>query len=226
MTVPIARLPERDRPRERLWREGAAALADRELLAILLGSGTAGASALDVAADLLAEAGGVSELARARPEELARGGGVGPARAATVAAAFELGRRAKAPTELVRLRSAADVARVAAPLLEGLRRERVLVLVCDARNQVRHVIPVADGTSDRAPLPVREILNVVLRHDGRAFAVAHNHPAGDPEPGEDDQRTTVALVDAARAVGVRLLSHVVITHGAWCEVRVGPKMPR
>ena len=218
MTVPIARLPEHERPRERLWREGAAALADRELLAILLGSGTAGASALDVAADLLAEAGGVSELARARPEELACSGGVGPARAATVAAAFELGRRARAPTELVRLRSAADVARVAAPLLEGLRRERVLVLVCDARNQVRHVIPVADGASDRAPLPVREILNVVLRHDGRAFAVAHNHPSGDPDPGEDDQRATGALAEAARAVGLRLLGHIVVAGGTATSV--------
>lgn len=94
-------------------------------------------------------------------------------------------------------------------------RERAIVLVCDASNHLRRVVPVSVGSIDRAFLPVREILNAVLRHDGRAFAVAHNHPSSDPEPSDSDVTATGELRAAARVVGLRLLGHIVVAGDKW-----------
>ena len=207
-------LPAHERPRERLLRLGPEALAERELLALVLGSGRRGESALDVAAALLAEFGGLGQLARARPEELRRRGGIGAARAAALVAAFRLGRlAADAVDEAPVLRGPEDVAAVALRELAGLRRERVIVLVCDGANRLRHVVTVSEGASDRAPFPVREVLQAVLRHDGKAFAVAHNHPSGDPTPSQADVEATRAIEEAARSVRVRFLDHVVVAGG-------------
>ena len=91
-----------------------------------------------------------------------------------------------------------------------MRRERVMVLVCDAANRLRRTVIVSEGSIDRSLVPVREILNAVLRHDGRAFAIAHNHPSGNPEPSEADRRATAEVRDAASVVGLRFLGHVVV----------------
>ena len=192
MPVPMAAVPPHERPRERLLALGAEGLADRELLALILGNGTRGTSALDLATELLAEYGGLSQLAKARPEELSTRPGVGAAKSAALAAAFQLGQRAERDgSQPIVLRSPDDVALVARRELGNGRRERVLVLVCDAGNRsasVRSI--VSEGSIDRSLVPVREILNAVLRHDGRSFALAHNHPSGDPEPSDADRRVT------------------------------------
>ncbi|APE33371.1 DNA repair protein [Nocardia mangyaensis] len=215
MSVPIANLPLAQRPRERLLMLGPHALADAELLALLLGQGTRGQSALELAAALLGEYGGLADLAAARPEELARRAGIGPAKAATVIAAFHLGTRSRTTESVPRLTAPADIARVAVPLFAGARVERLLVLICDTQNRLRHRAFVAEGAIDHVAVPVREILNTVLRHDGRAFAVAHNHPSGDPEPSPDDRRASTLLHQAAHTVGLRYLDHLVIAGETW-----------
>lgn len=222
----MADLPARERPRERLTRLGPEALAERELLALVLGSGRRGESALDVATALLAEFGGLGQLARARPEELRRRGGIGAARAAALVAAFRLGRLATdAVDEAPVLRGPDDVAAVALRELAGLRRERVIVLVCDGANRLRHVVTVAEGAIDRSSFPVREILQAVLRHDGKAFAVAHNHPSGDPTPSEADVEATRAIAEAARSVRVRFLDHIAIAESAWAPISARQQVP-
>lgn len=187
-------------------------MSERELLAVLLGDGGP-ADALDSAGAILDRWGDLGAIATAYPEELSALPGLGPAKAACVVAAFELGRRAKRPSDGVVLRCPEDVARVAGPHLVGHPRERVVVLVCNARNQVRGVVTVAQGGIDRAPLPVREILNAVLRHDGRAFALAHHHPSGEPCPSQSDIRATRAVLEGARATGLRFLGHVLVGDG-------------
>jgi DNA repair protein RadC len=212
-------VPPAERPRERLLAVGVDALSERELLALLLRDGARGVSALELADHLLAEFGGIAGVASARPEELAARRGVGPAKAAAVVAACALGRRsASGAARLPRLRSAADLARLAQVELRGARRERVLVVTCDSANRVRRTDVVTEGAIDRATIPVREILNLVLRHDGRAFAFAHNHPGGDPEPSDADIAATAAVRTAATAVGLRFLGHVVVTDDQWREV--------
>ncbi len=216
MTVAIIDMPADQRPRERLATLGALALSDAELLALLLRHGRPGQSAVALALDLLAEFGGLRGLSAARPEELASRAGIGPAKAAALIAAFHLGARVRVAGDGARqLATAWDVACTAIPRFAGARTERLLVLVCDAQNRVRHSVFVAEGAIDSVAVPVREILNTVLRHDGRGFAVAHNHPSGDPMPSADDRRATDILITAAGAVGLRFLDHVVVAGERW-----------
>jgi DNA repair protein RadC len=230
MSTVIADLPAHERPRERLLRCGIEALSDRELLALVLRHGRGGEGALDLAASLLAEYRGLAELARARPEELARRSGIGVAKAAAILAAFRLGQLAgdaRSGGDPLVLRCAEDVARCVRSELARHRRERVAVVVCDAGNRVLRTVVVADGALDRSPLPIREILNAVLRHDGRAFAVAHNHPSGDATPSEADRQATAELSEAARIVRLRLLDHVIVAGDRWCSAIARlPQKPR
>ena len=219
MTVRILDLPEQERPRERLWHHGAAALSTVELLALVLRQGRAGQSAVELSAALLAEHGSLSGLAAAAPEELAGRPGMGPAKAAALLAALRLGRCFDAGDAPLTVRRPEDLALLARQRLGGLRRERVLVVVLDPGHRVRRVVQVSDGSADHCLLPVREVLNAVLRNDGSAFALVHNHPSGDPTPSPADLRATERLAGAARIVDLRLVDHLVVTDRAWASVR-------
>jgi DNA repair protein RadC len=217
-------VPAGDRPRERLLERGAEALADRELLALLLGSGARGLDAVELANRLITHLGGLHRLARASPQELVDLLGIGPAKAARVVAAFQLAQRAAtaeqpAPT---RITSTADIAACAAPLLRGLRHERVVVVACDKIGVVLRTIRLTDGGADRSLIPVRDVLTTVLASGAASFGVAHNHPSGDPTPSNLDREATDRLREAATAVGLRFLDHVVVTETTWHRVTTVP----
>ena len=194
--VPLRLLPAHDLPRERLLRDGVRVLSDAELVAILLGSGRAGGNALDVAHALLAEWQGLAGLA----------------------AAVELAARVGVPRAGERLGSSADIAAVAQPAIGRERTERLLVLIADGGQRLARVEAVAVGQATACPVPVREVLALVLRHDGVSFAVAHNHPGGDPTPSAADVAATARLQEAAALVGLRFLDHVVVTESTWRSV--------
>jgi len=218
--MPIrSRILAGDQPRERLLRLGPGALSDAELVALVAGVGAQGRNEVAVGQELIVECGGLRGLAAAFPEELTRSSGIGPARAARLLAAFELAARTiAAPTNRV-VDSAAAIAELVTPVLARERREKVVVLVVDAANRVLRVAAVATGGLDSSPMPVREVLHAVLRYDGRAFALAHNHPSGDPTPSVQDREATGAVIRAADAVGLRFLDHVVIAGTSWRSVR-------
>lgn len=219
----IAELPTEDRPRERLAARGGGALADRELLALLLGTGgIRGGGAHELAARLLARWGSVAGLSAAHPADLTEVPGMGPAKAAAVVAAFELSRRADRPVERLLVASPADLAAVCAPLLRGRARERLVAVVCDGANRLLGCEVVSEGAADRALVPVREIVVAVLRRDGKAFGLAHNHPSGNAVPSRADVDATRRVAGAAAAVGLRFLDHVVVTDGTWTRVPVPP----
>jgi DNA repair protein RadC len=211
-------LPKLDRPRERLLDSGAWALSDRELLALLLGSGLPGTDAIELAAELIADAGGLRSLAVADPYAFRQRPGVGAAKAARVAAAFELARRAAAADERRRISGSSDVALVVAPYLGRRRHERVVVVVCDNSGSVLRVAPLTDGAADRALVPVRDVLSTVLTAGGTRFAVAHNHPSGSVEPSAADVEVTGRLRAAAETVGLRFIDHVIVTETEWRRV--------
>jgi DNA repair protein RadC len=211
-------LPELDRPRERLLRSGAQALSDRELLALLLGSGLPGTDVIELAAKVIEDAGGLRSLAVADPHALRQQSGVGTAKAARVAAAFELARRALTEGERRRITGSSDVAQIAAPYLRGRRHERVVVVVCDSSGGVLRVAPLTDGAADRSLIPVRDVLSAVLAVGGTRFAVAHNHPSGSVEPSAADTEVTSRLRAAAETVGLRFLDHVIVTETEWGRV--------
>ena len=219
MTVKMMDVPVNDRPRERLLRQGVAALSDAELVAVLLGSGHAGASALEVAQRLLAQWGGVAGLTSARPEELSRATGVGPAKAARLTTAFGLAARGGGTTARPVISNSEDIAREAAAVIGNSRTEQVAVLVTDGASRLKRTEIVASGSAKSCPVPIREIVATVLRHDGVAFAVAHNHPGGDPTPTPADAKATDALREAAGIVGLRFLDHVVLGGGDWRAAR-------
>jgi DNA repair protein RadC len=219
----IADLPVRERPRERLAALGTAALADRELLAVLLGTGgSPGVGAHTLAERLLTQFGSVAAVSRAHPADLAGVTGVGPAKAALLSAAFELARRVTTVETPETISGAGDTAAVVAPLLRGRTRERLVVVTCDRVNRVLGCDVLSEGSADRSLMPVREAMVAVLRRDGKALALAHNHPSGDPTPSRDDVDATVHVRQAALAVGLRFIEHVVVTDVDW---RVVPTTP-
>jgi DNA repair protein RadC len=182
----------------------------------LLLDATVGVDTIDaIATDIDA---GAFASAVARPDELRSGGDVSPTVATGLMAAFELARRAAAPGPPNVVRGPSDVAAIARREIVGLRRERVIVIVCDAANRPVRTVVVSDGAVDRSLMPVREILNAVLRWDGRAFAVAHNHTCTDPDPSPADVDATRRIAEAARIVGVRFLGHVVVGGRRWAVV--------
>lgn len=113
--------------------------------------------------------------------------------------------------------SSADIARVAQARIGSARTEQVLALVVDGANRLRRAEVVATGSAKSCPLPVREILATVLRHDGVAFAVAHNHPSGDPTPSSADAEATEKIGAGASAAGLRFLDHLIVTRAGWCR---------
>lgn len=203
------------RPRQRLLQFGAHTLTDAELVSVLLPPGRPGASAIAVADRLLRTVGGVPGLARCHPEALCRLPGLGEVTAARLVAALALPLR-RDTMGTVRVHIAADLVPVFRPVFAGVRHERLAVAVCDRRLRVKAVRVLADGASDRCPLPMRDLLATVLRHDGHAFAVAHNHPSGDPTPSMDDRNTTLRCRTAAEASGLTFLGHLVLgEHDTW-----------
>jgi DNA repair protein RadC len=218
----MAAIPALQRPRERLLTLGPESLADAEVLAVLLGTGIRGRSALDLGHDLLAEYGGPAGLAGAAPAELARRPGIGPVKAARVVAAFSLARRTSSPLARVQLRDNASIAHAVRPWLADARRERLVVVVCDTSLRVRRAFVITEGAADRCLVPVREILSAVLLHDGAGFAVAHNHPSGDVRPSRADEEVTASLQAAADAVGLDFLGHLVIGGDQWASCVASP----
>lgn len=206
-----------DLPRERLIAHGVGALSDAELVAIHLGTGSRGEHVLTLARKLLNDWGGVDGLARAGIDELARHPGIGTAKAARLVAAFGLANRVGSSTPAV-IRESADIARIASARIGRARTEEVLLFVLDGGNRLRHVLPLARGGATGSPLPLREALSLTLRHDGVAFAIAHNHPGGSPAPSRADLDATTRLRTAAAEVGLRFLDHVIVAADDWRSV--------
>ncbi|MBB4940593.1 DNA repair protein RadC [Streptosporangium album] len=211
-------MPPNDQPRERLLSGGATALADRELLALLIGSGSRGTNAVELASHLIAHCGDLRGLARSDAHRLMSVPGIGPAKAARVVAAFHLVRQAQSEPERRRITCSGDLATVASPLLRGLSHERLIVVVCDPSGAVTRKTIVSEGGSDHTPAPVREIITTVLTSGGSSFGLAHNHPSGSLDPSPADLEVTARLSEAAETVGLRLLDHVIVTDTAWRRI--------
>jgi DNA repair protein RadC len=218
--VSIEGVPESDRPRERLYAHGAAILADTELLALQLGSGARGRSALDVAREMLASYGSLAGLASREPVELSGLAGVGPAKAARLAAAFELGRRlrARTPGRRTVLSSPAEVYAAFGPLMEDLTHEVFRVALLDAQNRLLRDRVVSEGTLSASLVHPREVFKPAILESAASVILLHNHPSGDPTPSREDVRLTRQLVECARLLDLRVHDHVVIGHGVYVSL--------
>jgi DNA repair protein RadC len=209
------RWPASERPRERLFEAGPQALSDGELLAVLLGTGTRGQSATELARALLGHWGGLTGLLGRSPSELASMRGLGPARIARVAASLELGRRyLGAPLEPRSALSApSDAARYLKARLLDLPHEVFCCLFLDTRHRLIRYEELFRGTVDGATVYPREVVKRALAHNASAVILGHNHPSGVSEPSEADRHITLKLAKALALVEVRLLDHVVVSRG-------------
>jgi DNA repair protein RadC len=229
MRYAITDWPERERPRERLQAEGPGALASRELLAILVGSGREGASAVDIAGDLLrVGSGSLRRLAAATPAELATVPGIGPAVAARVSAALELGRRLarEGPLERGRIRGPRDVYERCAPALRDLAQEEFRVLMLNTQHAVVRELVITRGTLDTSVVHAREVFRSAITESAASLILVHNHPSGDPSPSAEDRAVTRQLAEAGRLLGIPVLDHVVVGDGRYVSfVEAGLGLP-
>ena len=208
-----------ERPRERLWRTGTDALGDEDLLAMVLGTGVRDRPVREVAAELVRAAGGVGALSRASPRELVQVSGVGTARAARVAAAFELGRRAvDAVHHRETVGRAEDVYRVVAPRVAGLAQELFIVIGVDIRNGLLDVVEVARGSVAGVEVHPREVFRPLVRMAAAGGVLVHNHPSGDPTPSPEDVELTRRLREVGRLLGIPIIDHVVIGDRAFRSI--------
>jgi len=217
----IRELPEGERPRERLLRKGGSSLSDSELLAVLLRTGRAGVSVLQLSMDLLRENGGLSGLLTATPHSLRRDG-IGPAKAATLLAAVEVGRRLAREQLLDHepLSRPVDVARYLALRYQTCDQEVMGALFLDARNRLLGEREMFRGTLNRMSVEPREILRECLQRGAASVYLFHTHPSGDPSPSAEDLLFTRRMAEASEIVGVRLVDHVVLGHrGRWVSIR-------
>lgn len=194
-------------PRERVWDGGVGRITDRELISLVVG-----AASPRIADELLQQSGGMAELARASLHELVRAGGVGNARAAQLAAAFELGRRAiiAATPRPVVLRDADAVFARMQPRFAGLSQEVFWVLALDARNGLVDEFEVARGNLTSVEVHPREVFRPLIRIAAAACVLVHNHPSGDSTPSPEDLVLTSRLRGVGELVGIPVVDHVIV----------------
>jgi DNA repair protein RadC len=220
----IRELPRAERPRERLQHLGAQALSASELLAILIGSGTTRRSALALAQEVLARAGGSLRRLSSQPvAALTAVDGLGVARAVSIHAALELGRRLAGETrdEGAPLRAPRDVWAAFAPRLEDLPVEEFHVAVLDAQHRLDRDITITRGILNSSLVHPREVFREAIAERAAAIILVHNHPSGDPTPSADDRAITSQLVAAGRVLDIPVADHVVIGRGRYLSFAEG-----
>jgi DNA repair protein RadC len=208
----ISGWPEAERPRERLLRHGAATLSDAQLVAILLRTGRRRATAVDLAMRLLADYDGLEGVGRAGGAELCRIDGIGPAKAAQLLAALELGRRVVSrPLQpgavFVSSQSVYDYF---APLLRETRQERFWAVLLDNKHRVMRDLTVSTGSLTSSLVHPREAFAAAVRDSAAAVIFVHNHPSGDPSPSAEDRQLTERLVACGDLMGIPVLDHIII----------------
>jgi len=213
--------------RDRLFELGPASLSDRELLAVVVGSGVKGRPAAEIADRLLNAGGGLKSLCQRQPQELRAIAGIGQGRAAQILALFELGRRTqRALDPRPRLRTPLDIYQYLAPRLSALRREVFHVLSFNRRSVLLNDARVAEGTSDCCPVDPREVFAAAISARACGIVLAHNHPSGDPEPSFMDLALTQRLVEGGEILGVQVLDHLVVGDARFVSLYQRGKFPK
>jgi len=210
-----------DRPRERMEQQGPQALSNPELLAILLGTGRPGLNAVQLAQELLDEFGGLSGLHRADNEDLVKTHGIGPAKAAQLGAAVELGRRlvVSLPAERSAIQSPEQAAELVMYEMGALSQEHLRVLLLDTRNQLIRITEVYRGSLNSSLIRVGEVFRDAVRANAASVIVVHNHPSGNPSPSPEDVAITRAMVEAGRLLDIEVLDHLVIGTGRFVSLK-------
>ncbi len=222
MNAGIKGLPGGDRPREKLFSRGVRELSNAELLAVILGSGTRGESSLRLADRVLSlEPSGLGEFARYQPEEFMKIPGIKEAKASSISAAIEFGRRVAAgeggPRPLVD--SPSKAAALFMNEMKDLRREELRVLMLNVKSELICCDTVSVGSLNSSISHPREVFAKAVRKGAYSVILMHNHPSGDPDPSASDLDTTRQLEAAGALLGIRVVDHIVIGDGSYVSFR-------
>ncbi|PRP65714.1 RadC family protein [Nonlabens agnitus] len=205
---------ESDRPREKLLQQGSRSLTDAELLAILLGSGTVSMSAVELSRNILSDAGqSLQQLGKKTLKELMVHKGIGEAKAITIAAAMELGRRRamEMPTQVVKITCSQDAFKVLQPIIGELPHEEFWVLLLDNSNKVLEKHQVSKGGITATHVDHRLLFKQAIAAGAVAIIIAHNHPSGTLKPSKPDQDITRKIKTAGDTLDIKVLDHLIVT---------------
>jgi DNA repair protein RadC len=219
--VAIKMLPENMRPREKLLCSGETSLNDAELLAILIKEGTSGMSALELAQQMLAaHEGNLRFLRDVSIEELTCHPGIGPAKAASLKAAVEIGRRISihVKQKLV-IKSPDDVKHLLMEDMRFLDREHFRVLYLDRKGGIIIDEDVSKGSLHSAIVHPREVFKTAIKRSAASIILVHNHPSGDPNPSTEDIEITRRLIEAGNLIGIEVLDHIIIGEHKYCSLK-------
>ena len=209
---------EDDRPREKLLNKGAAALSDAELFAILIGSGNKNESAVELCKRILGDNhNNLNELARLSIADLAKYKGIGEAKAISIVAALEIGKRRKTNEVLERTKitQSSDLFELFEPALLDLNHEEFWVAFMNGANKVLETKRLTQGGMKQTVVDVSMLLRMALERSAHAVAVAHNHPSGENYPSREDLQITQKIKTGCDAIDVRLLDHIIIAGGRY-----------
>ncbi len=211
-TYRITDFAESDRPRERLARLGPSSLSTAELLAILLRVGVSGENAVQVANRLLVTFNGIAGLHQTSFDEVCTQHGIGPAKAAQIKAALELGNRMvfELPDSKPAVHSPKDAADLVMFNMSVLEQEELWVVLLDTRNRVIHIHTVYKGSLNSSQIRIGELFKTAIRRNAASLIVIHNHPSGDKNPSPEDVRITRAIHEAGQLLDIELLDHLII----------------
>ena len=214
MAAMVRDLPKEERPREKLLAAGAAALSNTELLAVLLRTGVREGSVLRVAEEVLTlyREKGILAIAQMGARELSAIKGVGPAKAATILAAVELGRRLamKEAARRTIVHGPADAAHYAMPRLRFESKEHFAVLLLNTKNHVLAMPVISVGTLSASIVHPREVFQAAISHAAASMILVHNHPSGDPTPSSEDIAVTRRMVEAGKVMDIPVLDHIIL----------------
>ena len=206
--------PEEERPRERLLKHGADKLSDAQLLAILIRNGEGGRTAVDLGRELLEKFGDLAGIARAGVKEMREVKGIGPAKAAEIKAAIELGRRYQRPNLAgASMCASQEVAEYFQPRLRDAKKEEFRCVLLDTKNRIIREETVSTGSLTASLVHPRETFKAAVRESAAAVIFVHNHPSGDTKPSQEDILLTKRLVQAGDLLGIRVLDHVIVGDG-------------
>ena len=209
---------EEDRPREKLMAKGAEALTNAELLAILIGGGTTKKSAVELMQEVLHDCGDTLRgLNHMTLQDLLRYNGIGEAKALTIIAAAEIGKRRmmEDSRQIPQMRTGADVLKFMSPIIQDLNHEESWAMLLNNNARILHLTHLSSGGLAETTVDVRMLLKEALLHDATCFILVHNHPSGNMRPSRYDEELTQRLNRAAQAINLRMIDHVIVTEGEY-----------
>ncbi|MCX6226157.1 MAG: DNA repair protein RadC [Bacteroidia bacterium] len=231
MEYPVFRIRDlavEDRPREKCLRQGTSGLSNTELIAILIGTGTQKQSALDLARQILQQAGNdLHQLGRLSLAEMEKINGIGQAKAIRIQACFELARRRKAAPPGIRpkIKCSQDAWKLLEGVLSDLQHEEFWILLLNRSNQIIDQVRISQGGISGTVTDVRLILNAAVEKLASGIILAHNHPSGNLSPSEADIKITKKIKEAAQMLDLSLLDHIILSDQGYMSMADDNLMP-